>query len=210
MRICTSNPHKASEFAGLLLPLAIDLEPLDLDVPETGDTFEHNALEKAYGYATHARGEWVLVDDSGLVVPALDGLPGPWSARFSDLVIETRTVQPSGRARAEIDPENNRRLLELLEATPDAQRGAYFVACVIVVDPEGEVAFQTSRRAYGWILREARGSGGFGYDPVFASDTSFGKAWAELDDARKSLISHRAHALWDFQAWVCTTERKVA
>lgn len=203
MLIGTTNPHKIREIGGICAPLDIPLEPLSLDIEELGDTFEANALSKAVGYARARPGQTVLVDDSGLVVPALEGLPGAWSARFDDLDLATRTVRPSGRGRAEMDVANCTRLLEQMRAIPPERRGAYFIACIIVARDE-RVHFQVTRKAAGWILAEARGDGGFGYDPVFASDTSFGRSWAEIDAARKNLISHRGEALWDLQAWLCS------
>ncbi len=210
MRICTTNPGKVAEFGGLLAPLDIPLIPTTThEVPETGDTFADNAREKAKGYAKLYPGEWLLAEDSGLVVPALDGLPGPWSARFDDLDLLHNVVQPTGRPREVIDLANNRRLLKMLEGLTVDRRGAYFVAYIVVIDPAGEIAFEIERRTYGWITTELRGANGFGYDPLFMSDTSFGQTWAEVDTARKDLISHRSKAVWDLMAWLCSTDREV-
>lgn len=207
MIIGTTNPHKVREIGGLCAPLDIPLVPLALDVPEDGDTFEDNALAKALGYA-HARpGEVVLVDDSGLVVPALDGLPGPWSARFDDLDLQTRTVRPSGRERDEMDEACCRRVLELMRDVPAHRRGANMCVCIVLCRDD-DVLFRVTRDMPGWVLDSARGTGGFGYDPIFASDASFGRSWAELDLARKDLISHRSEALWDLSAWLCSDAAK--
>lgn len=211
MRICTTNPGKVREFGGLLAPLDIHLVPTtNHDIPETGDTFAANAREKALGYASLYPGTWLLSEDSGLVVPALQGLPGPWSARFSDLDLRTRQVTESGRPRDVIDPQNNQRVLDLMLDVPEERRGAYFVAYIVVIDPEGHIAFEVERRAYGKVVFEPRGSGGFGYDPLFESDTSFGQTWAEIDTARKDLISHRSKAVWDLMSWLCSTNREVS
>jgi len=211
MRICTSNPGKVSEFGGLLAPLDINLDVSgDYDIPETGITFADNSREKILGYAKHYSGEWLLADDSGLVIPALNNLPGPFSARFSDLDLDTLMIVSSGDDREVIDLKNNNRVLELLSNIPHDNRGAYFVACITVLNPDGKVSFQVERRAYGYISKELRGKNGFGYDPLFISDNSFGKTWAEIDKARKSLISHRSKAIWDFLAWICSTSEVIS
>ena len=214
MRICTTNPGKLAEFGGLLAPLDIKLTTeTDQDIPETGDTFAHNAEEKARGYAAVHPGEWLLAEDSGLVIPALAGLPGPYSARFADAKISILSIEikDSGRPRSVMDPLNNQRVLEMMKDVPvhEHERGAYFVANIVVMAPDGTVAFSTERRSPGWIVTEPRGEGGFGYDPIFESDTSFGKTWAEIDSARKDLISHRSKAVWDLMAWLCSTNLEV-
>jgi XTP/dITP diphosphohydrolase len=71
------------------------------------------------------------------------------------------------------------------------------------------VSFVTERRAYGWVAPAAKGTGGFGYDPIFISDTTGGKTWAEIDSARKDLISHRNRAIWDLMAWLCSFKQSV-
>jgi XTP/dITP diphosphohydrolase len=204
MILGTTNPHKVREIGGICAPLGIALEPIALDVPEEGETFEENALAKAIGYGTARPGQTVLVEDSGLEIPALGGLPGPWSARFDDFDLDTRTVRThSARDREEIDAANRKRVLALMKDVPAHRRAASFVVSVVVAR-RGAVLFTVTRRAAGWILEEERGEHGFGYDAIFASDASFGKSWAEIDAARKDLISHRGEALWDLQAWLCS------
>jgi XTP/dITP diphosphohydrolase len=210
MRICTTNPGKVREFGGLLSPLGVALVPtMDHDIPETGDTFADNAREKAMGYARLYPGEWLLAEDSGLVVPTLNGLPGAFSARFADCVLSDDLtvvrVQESGRTRKVLDPLNTARVLSMLEGTPPEKRGAYFVAMIVVVNPQGNIAFEVERRTNGWITEAPRGNNGFGYDPVFESDTSFGLTWSEMDTARKDLVSHRSKAVWDLMSWLCST-----
>lgn len=209
MRICTTNPGKRAEFGGLLAPLDIDLKitsPDDPDVPEPFDTFTENAFAKCQGYAEHYPGEYILAEDSGLVVPHLGGLPGPWSARFADFDPRTREVRESGRSRDVIDPLNNQLVLGLLRSVPPEARGAYFEAVIVVLAPDGRVVFQIEDRAYGWITQEPKGEGGFGYDPIFESAETFGKTWAQVDRARKNLISHRTKAITNFMLWVCGTK----
>lgn len=213
MLICTTNPHKVREFAGLLNPLGIDLHPImNLDIPETGDSFVDNAREKARGYALRYPGQWLLSEDSGLVVPALGGMPGAFSARYADVQVDAGGVlriENSGRSRVEMDALNILRLLREAKDLPQNNRGAYFVSYIVVVDPQGKIAFETERRATGWITQEIRGSGGFGYDSIFRSDHSFGRTWAEIPPDRKALFSHRAKATSDLMAWMCSTQREL-
>lgn len=210
MRLCTTNPGKIREFGGLLLPLGISILPSpEEDVPETGTSFSANAEEKVRGYGEIYPNEWILSEDSGLVIPALGIVPGVWSARFSDLNIETLVVTPSGRSREEMDKVNGDRVLDLMRDITSEKRGAYFVSHLILLSPEKEVAFRVEERAYGWIATEKRGQSGFGYDPLFISEGSFGKTWAEIDGARKSLISHRSKAVWAFMSWMCTQTKGV-
>lgn len=203
MYIGTTNPGKVREIGGICLPLDIPLIPISADIPEEGCTFEENAMSKALGYSALVPNEYVIVEDSGIVIPALNNLPGPWAAYFDDLDIEKRVVNYSGRPREVIDPANNKRVLQLMEDVEDNKRGAYFIISLKIMK-NSWLIFQTMQKAHGWILKEPKGTKGFGYDPIFASDTSFGKSWAEIDSGRKNLISHRAKALWDLQAWLCS------
>lgn len=231
----TTNPYKVRELASILRPLGIPLEVTEpVDPEETGDTFEANARIKSTEYAKHVgRGllveimkehagiseqearthlildeVWTISEDSGLVIPALGGLPGPWSARFSDYGdIDAKKGTVSGyvestRSRDATDLENNKRVLQLLEGIEQPRRAAMFVVSLMVSDVDGTVVFQATSRANGWIAGELRGDGGFGYDPIFVSDTSFGKTWAEIDPMRKNLISHRRKVLQEFTMWL--------
>ncbi len=183
MRIycATGNNGKLREFqlAGKLL--GIDIEPLaglqSISPPEeNGATFEDNAKLKAIYYCCFAPGP-VFADDSGLEVDALRGEPGVYSARYAG---------PNAT-----DQSNNRLLLDRLSETLD--RNARFV-CVIALADRHEVVQTFRGEVEGEILREARGAGGFGYDPLFyypPLECSFG----ELDETRKFAVSHRGHAL---------------
>lgn len=202
--IATGNPHKLEEFrallgAGVRVVSAREI-PGGPAPAETGQTFEANARLKALAWAVHlAAGagdpvvEWVLADDSGLEVDALDGAPGVHSARFA----AADGVHP----RNAPDAENNSKLLRLLAGVPDAQRGAQF-RCVLALTPvlrglaSGELDART--RCFegicrGRIAREASGKYGFGYDPLFIPD-GLDRSFAALGDALKSRISHRARA----------------
>jgi len=227
----TTNQYKVRELAAILRPFGIALDITDpIDPEETGDTIQENARIKAQAYGRYVGDTfaqrlmverrcsladarrflcldqaWVISEDSGLVVPALDGLPGPWSARFDDGVFEGGRLvghHPSGRGRDEIDLANNRRVIELMQGIQQPHRTAAFEICLVVADTDGNVLFESTGRASGWILPDLIGNDGFGYDPIFASDTSFGKSWAELDSMRKNLISHRRKVLQDFTAWL--------
>ena len=180
--LATSNKHKFFEIKNILLPeeLGIELifggELVDGAPAETGSTFFENALIKArfYGQKTNMPS---LADDSGLVVPALGGKPGIMSARFAG---EGCTYE-----------DNNRKLLKMMESLPDEMRGAKFVCVAVLWLPGGEV-FSTKGELHGKITREPRGTGGFGYDPVF--ELPDGRTVAELSSQEKNAISHRAKA----------------
>lgn len=206
--IGTTNPGKMREFAGILKPLGFELEQLDLDVPETGTTFEFNAVEKARAYAGYAQG-LTIAEDSGLVIPALDGLPGPWSARFADLNRGTMEVASSGRERDEIDCANNQLVLQMMEGIEEPNRAAKFVVCLVVVDGmTDKVLFKESAYSYGRISTEERGTHGFGYDPIFIGDDTFNKTYAELDSMRKNLRSHRQNVIGEFRNFLFTLTKE--
>ncbi len=200
----TTNPGKLREFASLLAPMGLEIEPVSLEVPETGDTFEDNARQKALGYAAQTDGVTVC-EDSGLVIAALNGLPGPWSARFVDLEIDDERkplgVKPSGRSREELDPLNNQRVLELLAGVEQPRRSAVFKVRLVVARGE-QILFEAGGESHGWIADEPRGSGGFGYDPIFVGQDTFDRTYAELDPMRKNLRSHRRRVLKEFQHWL--------
>jgi XTP/dITP diphosphohydrolase len=204
MWIGTTNPGKTAEIAGILSPMGIELRPLALDVEETEDTFEGNARLKACAYARHARGV-AISEDSGLCIAALGGLPGAWSARFSDCELapgfRVARVVASGRERDEIDRANNQRVLELMKDVRDPLRAAVFKVRLVVADAE-RILFEEGAEAHGWIAPEARGERGFGYDPIFVGGDTFGKTYAELDPIRKNARSHRKKVLAAFQYWI--------
>jgi XTP/dITP diphosphohydrolase len=180
----TRNRKKREEILEILEGLPIEV--LDLtdwpeapEVNEDGTTFEENARKKAQELA-HSLGHWVLGEDSGLVVPALDGRPGIFSARYAG--------KPGD------DKANNARLLAELAQVPDDRRGAYYVCCAALADPTGEVRTVVKGRCHGIIAREERGQGGFGYDPLFII-LEYHRTFGELSSGVKQAISHRARAL---------------
>jgi XTP/dITP diphosphohydrolase len=182
--LASGNAGKLKELAHQLSALKIDVHSqaeFDVEpVEETGLTFLENALLKARE-ASRVSGLPALGDDSGLVVQALDGGPGIRSARFAG-------EQAS-------DADNNRKLLESLGDLPPERRNAHFQCCLVLLthpaDPDPIIA---QGRWYGRILREPRGEGGFGYDPLFF-DPSVGVTAAELSLSEKARISHRGLAL---------------
>jgi non-canonical purine NTP pyrophosphatase (RdgB/HAM1 family) len=184
--VATTNPGKAREFRQMLGDdrfTWIDSASLGaLEVEETGRTFRDNACLKAAAYAVHF-GKWTLADDSGLEVFALGGEPGVFSARYAAM-----------KGRGEGDAANNALLLDRLDSIPDQNRGARFVCSLALADPKGRIAMTSLGEVAGRILREPRGSNGFGYDPLFFID-SLGQTTAELHPAQKHQISHRGQAL---------------
>jgi XTP/dITP diphosphohydrolase len=185
--IATTNPGKVREFREMLDDRAIafsDLSdhPTGAPVKETGSTFRANAAIKASAYAKRFN-LWTLADDSGLEVEALGGKPGVFSARWAE-------INQSGQG----DADNNATLLQQLEAVPDGQRAARFVCVLALADPSGRIVLTARDEVEGRILREVRGSNGFGYDPLFYYDV-IGCTTAELSPRQKHEISHRGKAL---------------
>lgn len=194
--VATGNAGKVAEFARLLddWPVRLRLQA-DLGViapPETGLTFVENALLKARAAAAQT-GLPALADDSGLAVDALGGAPGIRSARYA---ADAGTLG-EGENR---DVANRRQLRNAMAAVDDAQRGACFVcALVLLRHAEDPTPIIAEGRWPGEILREERGDGGFGYDPLFLV-TSHGQSAAELEPAEKNAISHRGIACRDLLA----------
>ena len=185
MLLATNNAHKAAELRAVLAPYFAEMCTLqeagiDLDVVEDGNTFAENAMKKAVEtFALAAGFDAVLADDSGLCVDALGGAPGIYSARFA------------GVAHAVAD--NNSKLMEVMRDVPDGARGAHFV-CSVVLLRRGLPPVCVEGICEGSILREALGSGGFGYDPYFFYPP-LGKGFAELTPHEKNEVSHRARAV---------------
>ncbi len=185
--VATRNAGKAREFAEMLGESGMDWRDLSHfpnagEVDETGHTFRANACLKASTYATRT-GHWTIADDSGLEVDALGGSPGVYSARWA-------AIHDSGKG----DADNNTLLLKQLHDVPDERRTARFVCTLALSDPAGRVVLSVRDTVEGRILRELRGSNGFGYDPMFLID-ALGKTTAELSSDQKHAISHRGKAL---------------
>jgi XTP/dITP diphosphohydrolase len=186
--LATSNEGKVAELRALLEDLPVQLvTPVEvlgeaLALTEDGDTFEANAIQKARAVCRATR-LLSLADDSGLEVDALGGRPGVRSARFAH---ERAT-----------DAENNAALLRAMEeADSDAERGARFRCVLALASPWwGEDVKTVEGRVDGFIARDPRGSGGFGYDPLFLPREADGRSMAELGEAEKNALSHRAGAV---------------
>jgi XTP/dITP diphosphohydrolase len=192
--LATRNEHKVHELRQILAGLVDDLGleivgAADVDgapeVPETEVTFLGNARLKAVALA-RATGLPSVADDSGLAVEVLGGSPGVFSARWSG------SHAGEGAARAEVDRANLGLLLEQVSDVPDEHRAAAFVCAAVVAMPDGRVE-GVEGRVEGVIVREPRGTNGFGYDPVFVP-TGGTRTLAEHTDAEKNAISHRGNA----------------
>jgi XTP/dITP diphosphohydrolase len=179
--LATRNAAKLRELARILgeaVPLAgLDAFPGAPDVPETGATFEENALLKARAIAEYTRLP-AVADDSGLCVDALNGMPGVLSARWAG---------GHGDDQANLDL-----VLAQVADVPDPRRGAQFVCAAALVRADGSEVVVTGTVA-GRLLRERRGTGGFGYDPIFLPD-GFEETTAQMTAEAKDAISHRGRA----------------
>lgn len=180
----TRNQKKLGEIIGILGDLGIEFSNLSRwpDAPEViedGKTFEANARKKATELA-QALGHWVLAEDSGLVVPALNGRPGVYSARYA--------------GEQGDDAANNARLLAELAPLPDDRRNAHYVCTAALADPDGAVQAVVEGQCHGVIVKEHRGTGGFGYDPLFLIP-EYHRTFGELSPRVKHALSHRARAL---------------
>ena len=185
--VATRNTGKSREFREMLASdqfVWTDLSdhPQIREVDETGRTFCANASLKASGYALQT-GHWALADDSGLEIDTLNGAPGVASARWAAL-------QGTGRG----DADNNSTVLRQLESVPEDRRTARFVCVLALSDPKGRILLTARDTVEGRILREPRGSNGFGYDPLFFIE-SLERTTAELSADQKNQISHRGKAL---------------
>lgn len=182
--LASKNPHKLVEISKItaLFDIELVLESdlgVDIDVEETGSTFEENSFIKAEA-VMKATGLPALADDSGIAVDALGGAPGIYSARYGF----DESLDDWGRLLL---------LLKNTENVPDGSRQAQFVCVITLVTPEGKV-IQARGEAHGELLRQAVGEGGFGYDPIFYYPP-LGKSFAQLTAEEKNSVSHRAEAL---------------
>ena len=190
MILATSNLHKVGEMQGLLPGIGLEPLPTGYESPvEDGDSFEANALIKAR--AAHAAfGGTVIADDSGIEAYDLGGAPGIYSARYAGAGVS--------------DEDNLDKLLREVDAA-DGERRAAYVCVLALVDADGtEHVFEAT--CDGTLLRERRGSGGFGYDPIFVpDDTADERTMSELSPAEKNAISHRGRAARMLMAYLGRT-----
>ena len=190
----TSNQGKLRDFRTAAAAWSIPIDPLpelgEISPPdETGATFEANATLKAIYYSQLAPGRLVLADDSGLEVDALDGAPGVRSARFA----ADAGFIDSPDANDNTDVWNNMVVLQRLAGIPQPQRTARY-RCVLVAARHGVILHTAECAVEGLILEAPRGTGGFGYDPLF-SLPDLDKTMAEIDLETKLTLSHRGRAL---------------
>jgi XTP/dITP diphosphohydrolase len=180
--LASGNPGKLKEFQILAAGQALELSLLPgyaslPEFPEDAPTFAENAAGKALYYSRHSAGP-VFADDSGLVVPSLGGAPGVFSARYA--------------GPGAISEQRNAKLLAEMRGKHGSERAAFFV-CVIAMARQGRCLAVVSAKVDGEILERPRGSGGFGYDPVFYFPP-LGKSFAELNAVEKNQHSHRGNA----------------
>jgi XTP/dITP diphosphohydrolase len=185
----THNAKKLAEMRELLSAFSLRVESLSalpdaIEVAETGTTFVENARLKAVEQAQHL-GRWVLAEDSGLSVGALDGAPGVYSARYA--------------GEDSDDAANNAKLLAELDGVEGAGRNAYYTCQLCLSDPRGQVRFEASGICHGRIGYELRGEHGFGYDPLFVIP-EYHRTFGELGPHTKRALSHRSRAMAQFRA----------
>jgi XTP/dITP diphosphohydrolase len=188
--LASRNRHKIDEIKRVLNECGVvNVDILSLDdigyygeIEENGTTFEENAVIKARVAAD--MGYMSIADDSGLEVDALDGRPGVYSARYAG--------EPCN------DENNNDKLLKELENVPDEKRSARFVSVIAFIDPENEAnSFTVRGECPGVMIRERRGNGGFGYDPLFYLP-KLDKTYAEITTDEKNAVSHRGQSMRAF------------
>ena len=182
--LASKNKHKLEEISKITEKFGFELilqsqMGVDIDVEETGTTFEENSLIKAEA-VMKATGMAAMADDSGICVEALNGEPGVYSARYGF----DESLDDWGRLQL---------LLKNMETVPDGKRQAKFVCVITMVTPEGET-IQARGEIHGELLREPHGENGFGYDPIFYYPP-FGMTTAEMSSEDKNQVSHRANAL---------------
>ena len=182
--LASKNPHKLVEISKITEKFGMELIlqsqlGVDIDVEETGTTFEENSFLKAEA-VMKATGLPALADDSGIAVDALNGEPGVYSARYGF----DESLDDWGRLEL---------LLKNTEHVPDGQRQAQFVCVITMVTPDGKT-IQARGEIHGELIREPRGENGFGYDPIFYYPP-YGKTTAEMAPEEKNAVSHRGNAL---------------
>jgi XTP/dITP diphosphohydrolase len=194
--VATTNPGKLREIQRLMSDVAVrlaslaDLPPIE-EPEETGTTFEENARLKARYYSART-GLWTVAEDSGLVIDALGGEPGVRSARYL-------------RADATY-PERFVDIYRRLDARRDAPRSARFVAALASVEDD-KITYETTGVVEGTIADAPRGSGGFGYDPIFFYPP-YGLTLAEVTEPEKIAVAHRGIAFRRFAEWIKNSEER--
>ena len=192
----TRNKHKIKEIGAITGKFGMEIISRDdagiphVEIPETGKTFEENSYIKAYEIMKLC-GQITVADDSGLVVDCLDGAPGVYSARFAGF--DGLWPEEGEEGIDTEDTDNNAKLIRLIRDVPYEKRTARFVSVITMVYPDGRVIVARGT-VEGHLVLEARGGGGFGYDPLFVPE-GYDKTFGELGPEVKNTISHRARAL---------------
>lgn len=190
--VATTNPGKLREIRSVLAGVPVTLVSLR-DIPsigepeETGHTFEENARLKALHYSAHA-GMTTVAEDSGLVIDGMDGEPGVHSARF---------LGPDATY-----PERFAEIFSRLEGPPEKNRAARFV-CALAVANGGRIIYEARGTVEGEVAREARGGGGFGYDPIFYYPP-YGTTLADVSEDSKLAVAHRGQAFRLLASWLAS------
>lgn len=197
--IATTNPGKLRELREAAKPCGLEVEPLPApgSIPpaiENGVTFEENARIKAEHYSRHLPGELILAEDSGLEVDELHGAPGVYSARYAAVLAEG-----PGTHENSDDEANNAALIARLNELPPRRHPGRYV-CVIALGQNGNTLKTFRGTAEGELIRAPRGTGGFGYDPLFYFP-ALDKTFAELPLEEKGRYSHRGEAFRRFLEW---------
>lgn len=185
--LASRNKKKTREVSEILAAVGFTVIPVTdfadvAEVEEDGHTFAENAAKKASQVARHLN-QWVIGEDSGLIVDALNGAPGIYSARYS--------------GEGATDERNNAKLIADLAIVPDDRRGAGYICSVALSNPRGEIRIACEGTCRGRILREANGDGGFGYDPYFLIP-EYHLTFGQLSSVVKHRLSHRARAFAKF------------
>ena len=185
--LASRNRKKTKEVSEILAAVGVSVIPVtnfpDVpDVEEDGRTFTENAAKKASQVARQLN-QWVIGEDSGLMVDALNGAPGIYSARYS--------------GAGATDERNNAKLMADLADVPEDKRGAGYICSVALSNPAGEIRIACEGTCRGRILREANGEGGFGYDPYFLI-SEYHLTFGQLSSVVKHRLSHRARAFAKF------------
>ncbi len=183
--LATSNPHKLEEINSInkSSDIIFDVVKGDFTPEETGKTFTENAIIKAQE-ASRIMKTYCLADDSGLCVDILNGRPGIYSARYA----------PTQKEKIE-------KLLNEIKQVPNEKRQAHFTCAMVLVNAQGDIIRTQEGRVDGYIANEARGTNGFGFDPVFYLP-KYDKTVAQLPEEIKNTISHRANALIPMIKWI--------
>lgn len=182
--VASNNQHKIEEIKAMLSKYNISIislkeAGLDIDVDEDGNTFMGNAYKKAFEISKILENDMILADDSGLMVDALGGAPGIYSARFSGEHGDYK--------------KNNEKLKTLMLGKPKEERKAKFVCAMVLIISEQHI-IKVQGEVNGYIIEEERGNSGFGYDPLFYVP-EYGLTFAEMEPSIKNKISHRRKAL---------------